>query len=103
MAKLVVQIPCYNEERTLPVAYAALPKEIPGIDEIEVLIVDDGSQDRTLDVARELAPEKDPTGVDAKLEGPLAVLHDGGRALGHGRVLHPNTDLGYSTDDGIRD
>ncbi len=52
--KLVIQIPCYNEENSLPVTLKALPKKIEGIDEIEVLIIDDGSTDRTVDVAKEL-------------------------------------------------
>jgi glycosyltransferase involved in cell wall biosynthesis len=52
MRKLIVQIPCYNEAATLPEALAALPRHIPGIDLIEVLIIDDGSVDGTSDVAR---------------------------------------------------
>lgn len=52
--KLIVQIPCYNEEETLPQTYADIPKEIDGIDEVEILIIDDGSSDRTIDVAQEL-------------------------------------------------
>lgn len=51
--KLVIQIPCYNEEGTLGVTLQALPKSIEGIDEIQVLVIDDGSTDKTLDVARE--------------------------------------------------
>lgn len=50
--KLIIQIPCYNEEKTLPVTLAGLPKEIDGIDTIEVQIIDDGSTDRTIEVAR---------------------------------------------------
>jgi len=46
--KLIIQIPCYNEEQTLPVVFADLPKQIDGIDEIETLIIDDGSTDRTV-------------------------------------------------------
>ena len=52
--KLVIQIPCYNEESTLPDTFRDLPREIDGIDEIEVLIVDDGSTDKTADVAQAL-------------------------------------------------
>lgn len=51
--KLVIQIPCYNEEKTLGVTLQALPKSIDGIDEIQVLVIDDGSTDKTLEVARE--------------------------------------------------
>ncbi|MGC9396639.1 MAG: glycosyltransferase family 2 protein [Anaerolineae bacterium] len=50
--KLVIQIPCYNEESTLPDTLRDLPREIDGVDEIEVLIVDDGSTDETADVAQ---------------------------------------------------
>jgi len=50
--KLIIQIPCYNEEAVLSVTLSALPRKITGIDSIEWLIVDDGSQDRTTEVAR---------------------------------------------------
>ncbi len=50
--KLIIQIPCYNEEETLEVALNALPKQIDGIDEIEYLIINDGSKDKTVEVAR---------------------------------------------------
>ena len=52
--KLVIQIPCYNEEKTLHVAIADLPKHIAGIDEIETLIIDDGSRDGTVAEAKRL-------------------------------------------------
>ena len=51
--KLVVQIPCLNEEKTLPEALSSIPRQIPGIDEVVVLVIDDGSADRTSAVARE--------------------------------------------------
>lgn len=50
--KLVIQIPCYNEEEVLPVTLEALPKSIKGIDEIEVLIINDGSVDGTVEIAK---------------------------------------------------
>ncbi|HEX9367568.1 MAG TPA: glycosyltransferase family 2 protein [Vicinamibacterales bacterium] len=52
MKKLIIQIPCLNEAQTLPATLADLPKSIPGVDAIEVLVIDDGSRDGTSDVAR---------------------------------------------------
>jgi glycosyltransferase involved in cell wall biosynthesis len=51
MTKLIIQIPCYNEEATLGMTLAELPRQIPGIDQVEWLIVNDGSSDRTVEVA----------------------------------------------------
>ena len=51
--KLIIQIPCYNEAETLKIALDALPKKIDGIDEIEYLIINDGSTDHTVRVALE--------------------------------------------------
>jgi glycosyltransferase involved in cell wall biosynthesis len=51
--KLIIQIPCFNEEQTLPLTLADLPREIDGIDAVEWLVIDDGSTDRTIEVARE--------------------------------------------------
>ena len=52
MTKLIIQIPCLNEAETLPATLADLPRSVPGIDVIEVLVIDDGSRDRTADVAK---------------------------------------------------
>jgi glycosyltransferase involved in cell wall biosynthesis len=52
---LIVQVPCYNEEQGLPATLADIPSNIPGVDLIETLIVDDGSSDNTVEVARRLA------------------------------------------------
>ncbi len=49
--KLVIQIPCYNEAETLPSVLADIPRSIPGIDHVEVLVIDDGSRDDTVGVA----------------------------------------------------
>src|SRR3954451_19439932 len=51
--KLIIQIPCFNEEEQLPATLADLPRELPGVDKVEWLIIDDGSTDRTVEVARE--------------------------------------------------
>jgi glycosyltransferase involved in cell wall biosynthesis len=55
--KLIIQIPCLNEEQTLPATIADLPRQIPGIDQVELLVIDDGSSDRTVEVARECGVE----------------------------------------------
>jgi glycosyltransferase involved in cell wall biosynthesis len=49
--KVIIQIPCLNEEDSLPIALSALPRQIHGVDEIELLVIDDGSTDRTREVA----------------------------------------------------
>jgi len=54
MTKLIIQIPCYNEEKSLPVTLKDLPRKLPGISKVEWLIIDDGSSDRTVETAREL-------------------------------------------------
>jgi glycosyltransferase involved in cell wall biosynthesis len=51
--KLIIQIPCYNEEAHLAETIRALPRQVPGFDRVEVLVVDDGSTDRTGQVAGE--------------------------------------------------
>ena len=50
--KLIIQIPCLNEEETLPATLADLPRQIDGIDTVQWLIIDDGSSDATVEVAR---------------------------------------------------
>src|SRR5918992_5689592 len=50
--KLIIQIPCFDEEQTLPATLADLPREIPGVETVEWLVIDDGSTDRTIEVAR---------------------------------------------------
>ncbi len=55
--KLIIQIPAYNEETTLPQVLQDLPRSLPGVDRVEVLVVDDGSTDRTAVVAREMGAD----------------------------------------------
>ncbi|MGI0490007.1 glycosyltransferase family 2 protein [Pantanalinema rosaneae CENA516] len=52
MTKVIIQIPCYNEEATLGLTLSELPRHLPGVDQVEWLIINDGSSDRTVDVAR---------------------------------------------------
>jgi glycosyltransferase involved in cell wall biosynthesis len=51
--KVFIQVPCLNEEGTLPAVLQSIPARIDGVDEIEILVIDDGSSDRTIEVARE--------------------------------------------------
>ena len=51
--KLIIQIPCLNEEATLPATLADLPRQVDGIDDVEWLVIDDGSTDNTVEVARD--------------------------------------------------
>src|SRR5438270_249407 len=50
--RLVVQIPCLNEETTLPLVLESIPEKVPGVDEIIILVIDDGSTDKTVEVAK---------------------------------------------------
>ncbi len=89
--KLFVQVPCLNEEETLPLVLDSIPREIPGIDEIEILVIDDGSKDRTVEVAKE-------RGVrhfvhHTRNMGLARSFRDGvNYALAHGADIVVNTD-----------
>lgn len=62
--KLIIQIPCLNEAETLGIALAELPREVPGFDQVEWLVIDDGSTDDTVEIARRL-------GVDHIVSHPV--------------------------------
>ncbi|MHC4593111.1 MAG: glycosyltransferase family 2 protein [Planctomycetota bacterium] len=89
--KLIIQIPCYNEEETLAEVLADLPEAIPGVDQIETLVIDDGSEDETVRVAEE-------SGVDHIVNLPrnrgLASAWSAGidAALRQGADIIVNTD-----------
>ena len=89
--RLVVQVPCLNEEETLPVVLDTIPKQIPGIDEIIILVIDDGSTDRTVEVAR--AHGVTHFVSHARNRGLGRSFHDGvQRALELGADIVVNTD-----------
>lgn len=89
--KLVVQIPCLNEETTLPLVLKSIPKKVDGIDEITVLVIDDGSSDDTVRVARELGVEHFV--FHARNQGLGRSFHDGTlKALELGADIVVNTD-----------
>jgi glycosyltransferase involved in cell wall biosynthesis len=98
--KLIVQIPCLNEEATLPATIAALPRRIEGVDEIELLVVDDGSTDRTVEVAREHGVEHvvrltNNKGLAAAFQAGL----DACLKLGADIVVNTDADNQYSGAD----
>jgi glycosyltransferase involved in cell wall biosynthesis len=89
--KLIVQIPCYNEEHTLPQTLADIPRRIEGIDVVEILIIDDGSRDGTLAVARahgvhHIIVNKRNIGLARSFKRGLDA------ALAHGADIIVNTD-----------
>jgi glycosyltransferase involved in cell wall biosynthesis len=89
--KLIIQIPCLNEEDSLPVTLRDLPREVAGFDVVEWLIVDDGSTDRTVEVARE-------HGVDhiVRLTNNQALAN--GFQAGHAASLKLGADVIVNTD-----
>jgi glycosyltransferase involved in cell wall biosynthesis len=89
--KVIVQIPCLNEEKTLPLVMATMPEKIPGVDVLEYLIVDDGSTDKTVEVARQLGVHH--VVRHAKNMGLARSFRDGtSRALELGADIVVNTD-----------
>ncbi|MBP6005341.1 glycosyltransferase family 2 protein [Candidatus Saccharibacteria bacterium] len=89
--KLFIQVPCLNEEKTLGLVLESIPKKITGIDQIEVLVIDDGSSDDTIDVAKYYGVKHF---VKHKRNMGLArSFHDGvDYALKHGADIVVNTD-----------
>ncbi len=98
--KVIIQIPCLNEEENLPATLADLPREIAGVDTLETLVIDDGSTDRTVEVALECGVDhiiKLPnnrglsTGFQAGLDACLK--------LGADIVVNTDADNQYSGED----
>jgi glycosyltransferase involved in cell wall biosynthesis len=98
--KLIIQIPCYNEAEALPGTIHALPRQLPGIDEIEYLVIDDGSQDETAQVAEQIGVHHvvKLTRHAGLATGFLIGLEN---CLKHGADLIVNTDADnqYNADD----
>ncbi len=103
MTKLVIQIPCFNEEETLGQTLAALPRSLPGIDVIETLVIDDGSTDGTAEVAR-------TAGVTYLLRFPhnqglaraFSAGLDAALKLGADVIVNTDADNQYRGDEIVR-
>lgn len=89
--KLVVQIPCLNEEQTLPLVLKSIPKKIKGVDAIEILIIDDGSSDKTVAVAKKHGVKHFV--IHRQRKGLARSFHDGIlKSLELGADIIVNTD-----------
>lgn len=89
--KVFVQVPCLNEEATLPAVLETIPKEIPGVDSVEILIIDDGSTDRTVEVAHSYGVRHFVR--HSRNMGLARSFRDGvDYALAHGADIVVNTD-----------
>ncbi len=98
--KLIIQIPCYNEEATLPETLAALPASLEGVDEIETLVVNDGSSDRTLQIAKDIGVDHIVTqvrnrGLARAFMAGLEASLDAGADI----VVNTDGDNQYCADD----
>lgn len=89
--KVFIQIPCLNEEETLPLVFETMPKKLPGVDSVEWLIVDDGSTDKTIEVAKKLGVKHIVR--HTRNQGLARSFRDGvDYALAHGADIVVNTD-----------
>jgi glycosyltransferase involved in cell wall biosynthesis len=97
--KLIVQIPCFNEEAQLTKTVRDLPDSLPGIDTIEILIVNDGSTDRTEAVARELGLNVLSIPVNRGLAYAFTVGVEASLARGADIIVNTDADNQYRGDD----
>ena len=98
--KLIIQIPCYNEELTLPATLRALPRTMPGVDVVEWLVVDDGSSDRTAAVARELGVDHLVRHTSNQgLARAFATALDAALRLGADIIVNTDADNQYDARD----
>jgi glycosyltransferase involved in cell wall biosynthesis len=98
--KLIIQIPCYNEEDQLPLTLSRLPREVPGFDQVEWLIIDDGSTDRTVEIARANGVDHvvrltNHKGLAAGFQAGL----DAGLKLGADVIVNTDADNQYEGGD----
>lgn len=98
--KLIIQIPCFNEAETLPATLRSLPHQIEGVDQVEVLIIDDGSCDGTIDVARsEGADHIVCLSHHTGLAGAFSAGLDASLSLGADIIVNTDADNQYDPQD----
>lgn len=98
--KLIIQIPCFNEERTLPIVLGGLPRSVPGFDSVEYLVIDDGSDDRTVEVARENGVHHVVRHAGNKgLARAFMTGIDASLRLGADVIVNTDADNQYNADD----
>src|SRR2546421_2629738 len=98
--KLIIQIPCWDEEDQLPTTLGDLPRHVPGVDAVEWLVIDDGSTDRTVEVAREHGVDHivrltNNKGLAAAFQAGL----DASLKLGANIVVNTDADNQYNAAD----
>src|SRR5213076_3092113 len=98
--KLIIQIPCWDEEAQLPATLADLPREVPGVEVVEWLVIHDGSTDRTVEVAREYGVDHivrltNNKGLAAAFQAGL----DAALKLGADIVVNTDADNQYDAGD----
>lgn len=98
--KLIIQIPCWNEEYALPTTLAALPRQIAGVDVIEILVIDDGSTDRTAEIARQHGVQHIVHFTNHKgLAAAFAAGLDAALRLGADIIVNTDADGQYPATD----
>jgi glycosyltransferase involved in cell wall biosynthesis len=100
MRKLIIQIPCYNEEATIGVTLDALPRKVDGFDSVEWLIIDDGSTDQTTRVAREHGADHIVSHPKNRgLSRTFMTGLDAAIRLGADVIVNTDADNQYNADD----
>ncbi len=100
--KLAIQIPCWNEEKSLPVSLRALPTSVPGFDEVQVFVVDDGSTDETQRVARDHGATVVSAGYHRGLAKTFMLGISACLKQGADVIVNTDADNQYCAEDIVR-